>query len=191
MTRNATFGALVLALLMVTTGLAGVVIAAPTSGTANSSSAAPLVQETTTQENETANATASITAEDQNTNGSVLVVNQTNLSEGGFVVVFAQNGSVLGNSSYLEPGSHENVTVNFNTSIASSQVLVAVPHKDTNDNQTFEFNATRAQEVGPENATDGPYLDQGVPVSTVVFVTVGNDTARRQTTTASMAAPER
>lgn len=189
MTRNATFGALVLALLMVTTGLAGVVVAAPTSGTASSSSAAPLAQETTTQANETANATASITAEDQSTNGSVLAVNQTNLSEGGFVVVFAQNGTVLGNSTYLEPGSHENVTVNFNTSIASSQVLVAVPHKDTNDNQTFDFNATRAQEVGPANATDGPYMDQGVPISTVVFVTVGNDTARR-TTTASMAAPE-
>lgn len=191
MTRNATFGALVFALLMVTTGLAGVVAAAPTSGTASSSSAAPLAQETTTQANETANVTASITVEDQNTNGSVLVVNQTNLSEGGFVVVFAQNGTILGNSTYLEPGAHENVTVNFNTSIATSQVLVAVPHKDTNDNQLFEFNATRAQEVGPANATDGPYLERGIPVSTVVFVTVGNDTARRQTTTASMAAPER
>lgn len=144
--------------------------------------------ETTTEGNETENATASITFEDQPYNGSAVVVNQTNLSAGGFVVIFAQNGSVIGNSSYLEPGAHENVTVELNASLDTSQVLVAVAHMDTNDNQTFDFNATRAEQVGPANATDGPYIEMGVPVSDVAFVTVGNETTRR-TTTAARSAP--
>lgn len=193
MTRNATFGALVLALLTLTSGLAGVVAATPTNATPGDVSSAPFAQETTTtQENETVNATGSVTFDDQTSNGSAVEVAEANLSAGGFVVVFAQNGTVLGNTSYLEPGTHENLTVTLDTPIGGSQVLVATPHLDTNDNQTFEFNATRAAEVGAENATDRPYLQStGLPVSAVAFVTVGNETTRRTTTAASRVAPDR
>ncbi|NEU58137.1 hypothetical protein [Halorussus sp. MSC15.2] len=185
MTRNATFGALVFTLLLVTTGLSGAVGAVPAAGTAPDASPAPLAQETTTQGNQTANESASVTFEDQRSNGSAVTVAEVNLSAGGYVVVFAQNGTVLGNTTYLEPGTHENLTVSLEMPIGRSQVLIATPHLDTNENQTFDFNATQAQAVGPANATDRPYLEPtGLPVNAVAFVTVGNET-RRGTTTAS------
>lgn len=198
MTRNATLGALAVALLVVASGLSVGVGASPTAdGTADASPVAH-AQDTTTQADQTttqegqatttaqaggANETASITFEDQNSNGSAVVVQRADLSAGGFVVVYAQNGTVLGNTSYLEPGTHENLTVSLDPAIGTSQVLVASPHFDTNDNETFDFNATQAAEVGAANATDGPYLQAGgLPVTAVSFVTVGNDTARRTTT---------
>jgi hypothetical protein len=191
MIRNATLGAVVFAVLLITTGLSGAVGAAP-AGSASSASPAPVAQETTTtQGNETANESANVTFDDQSLEDSSLVVSEANLSAGGYVVIFAQNGTVLGNTSYLEPGMHENLTVNLTTSLSRSQVLIAAPHLDTNDNQTFDFNATQAQQAGAENATDRPYLQaNGLPVSSVAFVTVGETTRRgNQTTTASRVAP--
>jgi hypothetical protein len=188
MTRQATFGAVVLAVLLITTGLSGAVGATPAgsgSGPADSS-AAPLAQETTTQAEETANesANASVTFTDQRTDGSAVVVDEANLTEGGFLVVFAQNGTALGNSSYLEPGTYENVTVSLDTQLGESQVVIAAPHRDTDDNRQFGFNATRAAEVGAENATDRPYLGpNGLPIGEVAFVTAGD--APRRTTTAA------
>jgi hypothetical protein len=192
MTRNATLGAVVFAVLLITTGLSGAVGAAPAGSSASSSAAspAPVAQETTTtQGNETANESAAVTFQDQSLEDSSLVVSEANLSAGGYVVVFAQNGTVLGNTSYLEPGTHENLTVNLTTPLSRSQVVIAAPHLDTNDNQTFDFNATQAQQAGAENATDRPYLQaNGLPVSSVAFVTAGNE-SRRGTTTASRVAP--
>ncbi|UPV76603.1 hypothetical protein M0R89_18900 (plasmid) [Halorussus limi] len=191
MTRKSTFGALVFTVLLITTGLSGAVGANPTADGAADASPAPLAQETTTaQGNESANESASVTFTDQRTNGSVVTVNQTNLSAGGYVVVFAQNGTVLGNTSYLEPGTHENLTIPLDTGINASQVVIAAPHLDTDGDQTFGFNATNAQQVGVENATDRPYLQEnGLPISQVAFVIVGNETRRGTTTTASRVAP--
>lgn len=205
MSRNSTLGAVVFTVLLVTTGLSGTVGAtlagggvtdAPSASSTDAPSASsvsqpPLAQETTTtQANQTANATANITFTDQAINNSTLVVNEANLSAGGFVVIFAQNGTVLGNTSYLEPGLHENLTVDLDTPLGRSQVVIASPHLDTNDNQTLDFNATRAAEVGVENATDRPYLQEnGLPINAVAFVTVGNVTRRNTTTTESRVAP--
>jgi hypothetical protein len=188
MTRNATLGAVAVALLVVASGLTVAVGASPTAvGTdedvAADASPVPQAQETTTTQGNETNATAELTFGDQNTNGSSVVVEQANLSAGGFVVVFAQNGTALGNSSYLEPGAHENVSVSLDVPVTTAQVLIGAPHLDTNDNRTFDFNATQAAEVGPANATDRPYLmASGLPVTEVAFVTVGNETRRRTTT---------
>jgi len=190
MTRKATFGALVFTVLLITTGLSGAVGATPAQNGAGvgpaDSSAAPLAQETTTQGNETANetVTANVTFTDQRTNGSAVTVDEANLTDGGYLVVFAQNGTVLGNSSYLEPGTYENVTVSLDTQINGSQVVIAAPHMDTDGDQQFGFNATRAAEVGAENATDRPYLGpNGLPVGEVAFVIAGDAPSR--TTTAA------
>jgi len=190
MTRKATFGALVFTVLLITTGLSGAVGATSAQSGAGvepaDSSAAPLAQETTTQGNETANetVTANVTFTDQRTNGSAVTVDEANLTDGGYLVVFAQNGTVLGNSSYLEPGTYENVTVSLDTQINGSQVVIAAPHMDTDGDQQFGFNATRAAEVGAENATDRPYLGpNGLPVGEVAFVIAGD--APNRTTTAA------
>ena len=186
MTRNATFCALAFALLTVTSAFAGVGAATPTSVPASDVSPAPLAQETTTG-NQSGNAT-SVTFGDQTSNGSAVVVDRASLPQGGFLVIFAQDGSVLGNSSYLRSGTSENVTVQLNETLNRSQVLVAVPHQDTNDNQQFDFNATKARQIARSTTTpnasnvsveDIPYTQGGMPISSVAFVTVsggGNQT---------------
>ncbi|WP_128478450.1 DUF7282 domain-containing protein [Halorussus pelagicus] len=70
-------------------------------------------------------------------------------------------GPVLGNSTYLEPGVHEDVTVRLDEPIEADQVLIAMPHMDTNDNQAYEF---------PE--TDDPYTVDGQAVIDWANVTV-------------------
>lgn len=77
-------------------------------------------------------------------------------------------GEVLGNSTYLEAGTHENVSVALNRTLNESQVLIAMPHQDTNDNQRYEF---------PE--ADNPYTADGQPVTDWANVTLegaGNET---------------
>ena len=87
-------------------------------------------------------------------------------------------GAVLGNSTYLEPGVHENVRVRLDEPIEESQVLIAMVHQDTNDNQQYDF---------PE--ADSPYTVEGQPVTDWANVTVGAGatTAAGQTTTAEEA----
>ncbi|MFC4449901.1 DUF7282 domain-containing protein [Halorussus aquaticus] len=70
-------------------------------------------------------------------------------------------GAVIGNSTYLEPGVHENVTVQLDQPLEESQVLIAMPHLDTNDNQQYEF---------PE--ADEPYTQAGQAVTDWANVTV-------------------
>lgn len=81
-------------------------------------------------------------------------------------------GAVLGNSTYLEPGVHENVTVLLDQPIEESQVLIAMPHQDTNDNQQYDF---------PE--ADDPYTVDGQPVTDWAFVTL--EDGANETTTAT------
>ncbi|RZH69459.1 DUF7282 domain-containing protein [Natrinema altunense] len=146
------------------------------------------IDASTAQDNETENETATVTFENQTSNGSAVVVNNTTLPEGGFVAIHEaapvdenatdnmtadENetvtnmseeyapGAVLGNSSYLGSGDHENVTVELNESLEESQVLIAMPHQDTNDNQTYEF---------PE--ADGPYTSDGEPVIDDALITL-------------------
>jgi hypothetical protein len=221
MTRKAILGAVVVTLLLATSGLAMIgSTAAATADDASTTapSAASLAQDTTEEANETAdedeadetgddanetemtddetemagtqtdNATAAITFEDQQLNDSSVVVAETNLSDGGFVAIFDADGELLGNSSYLESGEHENVTIELNASIEDEQVLIATPHMDTNGNETLDFNATQAEAVGPANATDGPFIENDVPVSDVAFVTPEGESSQR-TTAALRTAP--
>ncbi|WP_226479204.1 DUF7282 domain-containing protein [Natrinema amylolyticum] len=82
-------------------------------------------------------------------------------------------GEVLGNSTHLESGDHENVTVELNKSLEESQVLIAMAHQDTNDNQTYDF---------PE--ADDPYITDGEPVIDDALITLEdemNETAANET----------
>ena len=178
MTENTTVCAIALAALVMATGasaVAGATIATETGGVAGDSLSVD-AQANQTTANDSA---ASVTFGDQPSNGSAVVVNATTVPRGGFVAVYAQNGTLLGNSTYLDPGEHRNVTVSLNTSVGRSQILVAVPHVDTNDNRRFDFDpaaarraATTAANVSAVSVTDGPYLGGQLPVSSVAFVTV-------------------
>ncbi|WP_205427388.1 hypothetical protein [Halorussus sp. MSC15.2] len=70
-------------------------------------------------------------------------------------------GAVIGNSTYLEPGVHENVTIRLDQPLEEGQILIAMAHRDTNNNQQYDF---------PE--ADEPYTQAGQPVTDWANVTV-------------------
>ena len=174
MSRAITVGVAVLAALVFLLG-ASIAFAATDAGT-------------TVQDNETENETATVTFENQTSNGTAVVVNNTSLPEGGFAVIHAaapadadnateeeneivtnmskeyEPGEVLGNSTYLESGDHENVTIELNESLEESQVLIAMAHQDTNDNETYEF---------PE--ADDPYIADEEPVIDDALITLEDE----------------
>ncbi|QRV14869.1 hypothetical protein JMJ58_18435 [Haloterrigena salifodinae] len=166
MPRTRTIGVAVVAALVLLSG-ASLAVVATDAGTI--------------QENETENETATVTFENQTSNGTAVVVNNTTLPEGGFAVIHAAApddgnetvtnlseeyapGDVLGNSTYLDPGEHENVTVELNESLEESQVLIAMAHQDTNGNETYEF---------PE--ADDPYTSDDEPVIDDALITLEDE----------------
>ncbi|WP_202932632.1 DUF7282 domain-containing protein [Halorussus salinus] len=124
------------------------------------------------------NQSAGVTFTDMEPNKTTVTIERVVVPEGGFLVVHeAQNvtgeyategevevGAVVGNSTYLEPGAHSNVVVELNESIDTTQTLVAMPHRDTNDNQQYEF---------PE--ADAPYTMDGSAVIDNALVIVDYD----------------
>jgi hypothetical protein len=115
------------------------------------------------------NASASVAFADQTVDEGTVTVRNATLPDGGFVVVHrVENGSpgaVIGNSTYLEPGTHENVVVPLDEPLESSTELVAMAHRDTNDNELYDF---------PD--ADGPYTTDGAPVVDSANVSVTNAT---------------
>lgn len=201
MTRNLTFGVVVVALLVAASGVAGAAGAAAVTdttdtidATATADDSASFAQETTTTDNDSAESNATIGFDEQSSNGSVVVVNETTLAEGGFIAIYAENGTVIGNSSYLEPGEHENVTVELDVTLEETQVLVAVAHADTNGDERFDFNVSEAQAAATTaetttgetttemDVTDSPYLVDGLPVTDVAYIAIGDDDTRRNGT---------
>src|SRR5699024_2002843 len=138
--------------------------------------------------------TASIRFRDQFTNGSAVTVDSVTLPDGGFVVVhsesYLQGGdplqSAIGLSAYLTAGTHQNVTVALtNGSVQQSQTLVAVPSRDTNQNQTYDY-------VRSDGFQDVPYTAENKPITDTASVTGSNSavsTSDSSPTSASTSTP--
>ncbi|WP_158058998.1 DUF7282 domain-containing protein [Halorussus halophilus] len=131
-------------------------------------------------QNQTTNA-SSVTFENQTSNGSAVTIANVTVPDGGFVVVHDRellNGSVLdsvlGASAYLEPGTHENVTVTFDEQIEADQLLLAVTYRDTNGNETFEF-------VRSQGEADSAYVVENQVVIDDAAVTVEAQSAETTT----------
>jgi hypothetical protein len=105
---------------------------------------------TVTEDGETE---ASVTFEDQDSDGSSVVVQNTTLPDGGFLVVHDESGAVLGHSAYLDAGTNSNVEVSLDSPISSDQTLIAMAHTDDGD-ESYEF-----------PGADGPYTTDGAPVT--------------------------
>ena len=117
---------------------------------------------------EAANVTvsASVSASDQPTEGEYVIVDRVELSEAGFVTVHDSSlldgetfASIRG-SKYLEAGVHENVRVQLDEPLESDETIIPMAHKDTNDNQAYDFESSEGQEDGPFlNADNKAVLD--------------------------------
>ena len=118
--------------------------------------------ETEAADNESAHQPAYVTFTDQTTDGETVVVENVTLASPGFVTIHDSSllvnntiDSVIGTSEYLEAGTHENVTVTFDEPLEESETLIAMPHRDTNQNQTYDFVETDGEEDGPFLTPDG------------------------------------
>ena len=111
--------------------------------------------------------TATVSISDQESDGSEVVVDSAQLSEGGFIAIHAGNasGDVVGNSDYLEAGSHEDVTITLDEPMDEDFTAVAMPHLDTNGNEAYDF---------PD--ADGPYTSNGTAVTDSANVTIVEET---------------
>ncbi|SFL11514.1 Tat (twin-arginine translocation) pathway signal sequence [Halogranum rubrum] len=135
--------------------------------------------------------TATVTFDDQTTGGKTVTVQSTTLPEGGYVAIHdarLQEGkaleSVVGVSAYLDAGTHENVEVTlFDVEGAEfemgmldeDQPLIAMPHRETNGNETYEFVASGGEDDGPYTADGGAVVDdaavtvESMPMASVTF----------------------
>lgn len=118
-------------------------------------------------------------------NGTVIEVDELFLPEGGYVAIYdstssdeATIGDVIGVSSYLAPGYHEDIEVTlFNVTgatfaqdrLSTNQTLLAVSHRETNGDRTYDF-------VESNGAYDGPYFIGDTPVAETADVSVSPPT---------------
>ncbi|ELZ82582.1 hypothetical protein C453_15893 [Haloferax elongans ATCC BAA-1513] len=127
---------------------------------------------------ETPPSTATVVFDNQTSDGTSVTVANATLSDGGFVAIHNESGAIVGASTYLAPGTHTNVSVVLDTPVVENTTLTAMPHLDTNGNETFDFVQTNGDE-------DGPYTDDGTPVTDDGVVTVVSEptTTPNETTT--------
>jgi surface glycoprotein (TIGR04207 family)/PGF-CTERM protein len=101
-----------------------------------------------------------------------VTVDSVYLPDGGFVTIHDGSlqdgdtiGSIRGTSDYLEADTtHTNVVVTLDSPYTEDGTLIAMPHKDTNYNEEYDF-------VDTEGAEDGPYTDGGEAVVASASVT--------------------
>ncbi|XVH30292.1 DUF7282 domain-containing protein [Haloferacaceae archaeon DSL9] len=151
---------------------------------------------------------ATVEFSDQETDGTTVVVDAVALPEGGFVVIHdsslldgAAVESIIGVSDYLEPGEHENVEIalyegvegaDFDQSeLEDDDTLIAMPHLDTNENETFDFVASDGDDDGPSvDADDDPVVDDAAVTVTdekrIDALTVGELTIEELTVESAM-----
>jgi hypothetical protein len=139
------------------------------------------VDETTTADDDQDGEQASVTFDDQESDGERLVIDSVTLPEGGFVAIHSENwedaplSTVLGNSAYLEAGTHEDVEISLARPLDETQTVTAMLHSDTNDNRVLDF-------VLSSGALDGPVTADGSPVVDDANVTVEAETTTEEVT---------
>jgi len=124
---------------------------------------------------------ATVEFRNQESDGTTVTVAETTLSDDGYVAIHdatlldgAVLDSVIGVSDYLEAGLHEDVEIELfdvegadfdEDELEETQPLVPMPHRETGDNETYEF-------VDSDGEEDGPFTLGGAPVVDIGFVVV-------------------
>jgi hypothetical protein len=114
---------------------------------------------------------ASVTFTEQTTDGTTVTVDSVRMDEGGFVTMHdGDTGAVVDFSEYLAPGTYENLVIELDEQLTETQTLIAMPHRDTNDDETYDFLDDSVDEDGPYVDADGAITD-----SAEVTVDTGDD----------------
>lgn len=99
--------------------------------------------------------------------GDTIEVAGSYVADGGFVVAHDSTsladgnvaGSVVGNSFYLEPGFERSITIitdeQLDAEAGESVTLTFMMHRDTDDDQTYDFNTSGGSDDGPYVTSDG------------------------------------
>lgn len=136
---------------------------------------------------------ASITFEDQTSDGTSVVVESVTFPEGGFVDLHDPTmaggdhpplGAALGGSEYLEPGTHEDLEITLfqglpcvefeQNCLQESQDVMAMPHVDSNDTEEFEHWCTMKDEE--TETVDGGFGEFPDVVQDSAHIQVGEET---------------
>lgn len=106
--------------------------------------------------------TAALTFRDQVSNGRILAADAVRLDAGGFVVV-ESNGTQIGVSEYLAPGTHEDVEIELTTTLEEPTNVTAVAHVDRDRNGSFNASVDYAYNRTVQNAggADGESTSAG------------------------------
>ena len=139
------------------------------------------------------NVTPALEFTSQTSYGASVVLDEANLSAGGFVAVHrgeGTSGPIVGISRRFDRGAYQDVRVrlfdvpgrNFaRTDLGRTQNLTAVPYLDTTNNSRFDYVATN-------ESTDFPYLRDGSLVTNPATVRV-NDSGPANGTTGVLGEP--
>jgi PGF-CTERM protein len=125
--------------------------------------------------------TANVTFDNQTRiGGDLVVINQTDLSDGGYIAIHEDNasGPIIGSSKLLPPGSQSNlpIALDYNKTITENTTLVAMPHFDRPGDGFFRFNATTGNDsfyylTQPVDPGDLPPEGQRTPVTDSAEIT--------------------
>ena len=114
------------------------------------------------------NTSAAVKLDDQTSDGSSVTVDFARLDDGGFVTIHDSTlldgdalGSVRGTSQYFGSGTREEFTVSLDEAVSGESTLIAMPHRDTNGNETYDFVSSGGNADGPYTDDSGPITDAG------------------------------
>lgn len=108
--------------------------------------------------------------DDQEFDGSNVIVMSVNFFDGGYIVIFDENGLVVGVIDYFDFGLQENVIVLFFELLSENESVnfMVQVYFDINDNQMFDFFIFNGIE-------DGLYMVNGMFVIDDVVVIIGEE----------------
>jgi len=103
---------------------------------------------------------AEIEIDAEETDDESVVVERVQLSEGGFVVITDDEGSVIGVSRYLDAGSYQDIEIELTNEVTVETTLTAVTVLDANDDETFDAD----EDDQPYTEVDGEPVTDSDPV---------------------------
>ena len=209
--RNTMFDTLtridvLLVALLVVTGGAGTVAAAPASTPSTADSAADLgtrpVAQVANDTNDTS-APIELVFDDQESDGTNVTVANATLPDGGYVSIVDEStfdgnvtpADVLGATTYLEAGSTENVTVTLSEPLTEGTTLTAVAHQETNQtndtaNATLDYITSNGTDDIPYTNPDGTDFNDNATVTVGTFDNATSPTRETPFDVTALDAPE-